>query len=272
MQIRQRKPGPPLDEFIETLWVFQGEPLAHAKERALPDGCAALIVNLDEDCTRVYDRHDFKLRQSFNGCALIGPQTEYNVIDTQRKSMAGVHFKPGGAYPFLAPPADELHGAQLPLDVLWGGFARELRERLLEASGADQRLCIMEQALLARAKRPLARHPAVGFALEQFRRGPQTKTIAEVTGRTGLSPRRFIEVFRREVGLTPKLFCRVRRFQQTLQRAAAGKRVEWTDVAIDAGYFDQAHFIHDFRAFSGINPSMYAEARPPFPNHVPLPD
>src|ERR1700681_1111701 len=130
MQIRQRKPSPPLDQFVEALWVFHGDPQPHAKERALPDGCPALIINLDEDCTRIYDRHDFTLRRRFNGCAFIGPQTEYNVIDTQLMLAAGVHFKPGGAYPFLAPPAGELHGAQMPLDDLWGGFARELRNRL----------------------------------------------------------------------------------------------------------------------------------------------
>ena len=272
MQLHSRRPGPPLDEFVEALWVFQGDPQPHAKDRALPDGCAALIVNLTEDRTRVYDRHDFSLRQTFNGCALVGPQTEYNVIDTGLISAAGIHFKPGGAYPFLAPPADELHGSQLPLDVLWGGFAGELRERLLEAANTDEQLSILEQALLSRARRTLARHPAVRFALQQFQGGPRTKTIADVTGLTGLSARRFIEVFRREVGLTPKLFCRVGRFQRVLQRFAAGKRVEWTDVALEAGYFDQAHFIHDFKAFSGINPSTYAETRSPFPNHVPLPD
>ena len=72
--------------------------------------------------------------------------------------------------------------------------------------------------------------------------------------------------------MTPKLFCRVRRFQRVLQRVASGKPIEWTDVCLEAGYFDQAHFIHDFRAFSGINPSTYVENRSPFPNHVPLPD
>jgi AraC-like DNA-binding protein len=272
MQIRQRKPGPPLDQFVETLWIFHGDPQPHAKERAMPDGCTALIINLDEDRTCIYDRHDFSLRQSFNGCALIGPQTEYNVIDTRLRVAAGVHFKPGGAYPFLAPPAGELHGAQLPLDVLWGNFAGELRERLLEAATPDEQFCILEQALLSRARRTLARHPAVQFALEQFRSGPNTKTIGDVTGRTGLSPRRFIELFRREVGMTPKLFCRVRRFQKVLQQACAGKPIEWINVALDAGYFDQAHFIHDFRAFSGINPSTYAETHSRFPNHVPLPD
>ena len=272
MQIHSRRPGPPLDGFVQTLWVFEGEAQPLSKERALPDGCALLIVNLDEDCTRIYNRHDFGLRQSFNGCALVGPQTEYNIIDNQRTSMAGVHFRPGGLLPFFSPPADEVQGMQLPLDVLWGRLAGELRERLLEVSTAQERLGVLEQTLLGRIRRPLARHPAVAYALEQFRNGAHARSIGEVTDKTGLSPRRFIEVFRREVGLTPKLFCRVRRFQRALQSAAAGKTVEWTDVALEAGYFDQAHFIHDFRGFSGINPSTYAESRPLFPNHVPLPD
>lgn len=270
MRIHSRRPAPPLDQFVQALFVFEGDPQQHSKERALPDGCGLLIVNLHEDLTSIYDRHDFSLRQTFNGCALVGPQSEYNIIDTRRISLAGVHFKPGGAYPFVAPPVDELHGAQLPLDVLWGNFAAELRERLLEANTPEQRLAILEGALLKRARLMPARHPAVAFALHQFGHGPQTHTIAGVTDKIGLSPRRFIEVFRREVGLTPKLYCRVRRFQRVLHQAAAGKQVEWADVALDAGYFDQAHFIHDFRAFSGINPSVYADAGPRFPNHVPL--
>ena len=238
----------------------------------MPDGCPQLIINLNEDRNRVYDRHTLALKQTINGSILVGPQTEFNVIDTSLTVAAGVHFKPGGSYPFVAPPAGELQGEQLPLDVLWGGFASELRERLLEAANPDEQLQILESALLARARRTLERHPAVRFALTQFGPIPHTRTIAGVTDKTGLSPRRFIEVFRREVGLTPKLYCRVRRFQQVLQRLATGQPVEWTDVALDAGYFDQAHFIHDFREFSGINPSTYVEARPLFPNHVPLPD
>ena len=270
MRIWQRKPAPPLGEFVQALWVFEGDPQPHPKERALPDGCALLIVNLHEDRTRLYDRHDFCLTRSFNGCALIAPQTEYNIIDSELRSIAGIHFKPGGLYPFMASPVDELQGERLPLDDLWGRFAGELRERLLEARGPEERLDVLEQAMLARARRPLVRHAAVRFALHEFAQGPCTQTVADVTDQTGLSARRFIEVFRRETGLTPKLFCRLQRFQQVLQVLAAGKPVEWADVALEAGYFDQAHFIHDFRAFSGINPSTYSAARPRFPNHVAL--
>jgi AraC-like DNA-binding protein len=73
----------------------------------------------------------------------------------------------------------------------------------------------------------------------------------------GLSHKHFISEFRREVGLTPKLFCRVRRFQQVLAQIHSRACVSWTDVAYNCGYFDQAHFINDFRLFAGVNPSTY---------------
>lgn len=271
MNFQRRRPGPPLDAFVETLWVFKSAAPSHAKERALPDGCAALIINLREDETRIYDREDFSLRKRFNGSVLVGPQTEFCIIDTaEQMDVAGIHFKPGGAYPFFAPPLHDLRGDHLPLDTLWGGFARELRERLLEAATADQRLRLMEQALLARLRLPVECHPAVNFALRQFQAAPHVTRIADVTERTGLSSRHFIDLFNRQVGLTPKLFCRIHRFQRALRRIASSATVEWPEVALDSGYFDQAHFIHDFRAFSGINPSGYQGTRPWHANHVPL--
>jgi len=79
-------------------------------------------------------------------------------------------------------------------------------------------------------------------------------------------------MFREEVGLTPKLYCRIRRFQQVLALIRCGKPVEWADIALSCGYFDQAHFVHDFRAFSGITPSAYASHRGPHTNHVSMAD
>lgn len=271
MWLQSRKAAPPLDEFVNQFWLFEGTAQPHGKERALPDGCAQLIVNLREDQHRVYDRRNFDRCESTNGCLLVGPQTEFNVIDSPgRMSLAGIHFKPGGAYPFFGAPADELLGVQMPLDLLWGRLASELRERLLESATPDEQFRVMEQTLLARVTLPLGHHPAVTFALRQFQTGPYRKTVAAVTEQTGFCGRHFIEVFRREVGMTPKLFCRLRRFQQALESISSGRRIEWTEVALEAGYFDQAHFIHDFRAFSGINPSTYREARPQHRNHVPL--
>jgi len=79
---------------------------------------------------------------------------------------------------------------------------------------------------------------------------------------TGLSHTRFIQLFRENVGLTPKLFYRVRRFRTLPDRIGKGMPVNWAELAVDCGYFDQAHLIRDFRAFAGITPLEYSRAMP----------
>lgn len=264
-------PAWPLSDFVALLWLYEGYQQPHKKERLLPDGSMELVINLKEDRIRLYDPHDTDRFQTLRGPLLVGAHSEYFVIDTaEQHTVAGVHFKPGGAFPFLGLPARQFHNVRMPLNDLWGRLADELRSRVLEAATPQARFSVMEQVLLARAAGRFDRHPAVAFALREFRSVPHTRTIAEVTAQIGLSAKRFIEVFSGEVGLTPKLFCRVRRFQRVLRRIGKGRAVEWAAVAADGGYFDQAHFIRDFRAFSGINPSTYVAQRTEHLNHVPL--
>ncbi|MGC9950147.1 MAG: helix-turn-helix domain-containing protein [Bryobacteraceae bacterium] len=271
MQSYRYIPAPPLSEFVGLLWLYEGYQQPHKKERLLPDGSMELVVNLNEDLTRVYDPHEPEKFQTLRGPVVVGAHSEFFVIDTaEQHTVAGVHFKPGGAFPFLGLPASALHNTLVSLEDLWGRLADQLRERLLEAATPQARLRVMERVLLARAAERWERHPAVTYALREFHGLPHTRTIADVTGQIGLSAKRFIQVFSGEVGLTPKLFCRVRRFQRVLRRIGAGRPVEWAAVAADCGYFDQAHFIRDFRAFSGINPSAYIAQRTEHLNHVPL--
>jgi methylphosphotriester-DNA--protein-cysteine methyltransferase len=152
-------------------------------------------------------------------------------------------------------------------------LARELRERTLAAKSPEAKLQVVELALLERAAGMFDGQPVVEFAVENFLAAPATARITQVADKTGFSSRRFIELFKEHVGMTPKLFCRVRRFQKVLRRITSGRPVNWSAVALDGGYFDQAHFIHDFRAFSGINPSKYLADYQDFPrhhNHLPL--
>lgn len=269
MEFRKRKARGALAGFVDLLWFYEGPPQPHRMERLLPDGSVELVVNLRDDEVRVYDRRDLSYFERLPGAVLVGPHSDFFVIDTaEQQSVAGVHFLPGGAFPFLRVPAAELHGVHVGLDDVWGGFARELRECLAAAPNVEARFDLLECALLRQLARPLAHHPAVAFALREFRGAPGN-AIARVREATGLSERRFIELFRQQVGLTPKLYCRVRRFQSTLRRIPMGA-VDWADVALAGGYFDQAHLIHDFRAISGLTPGEYAELRTPHLNHVPL--
>ena len=270
MLFLNRIPAAPLDGPIASIWYCEGEPRPFALERVLPSGSAQLIVNLKEDQTRAYHVEDGTCTMtSTSGSVLAGVSSRYGVIDTaEQECVAGVVFRPGGTGAFFAIPAHETRDADIPLELLWDrGRVSELRERLLAAASPEARLDAMERAMLE-SWRAATLHPAVGFALARFASRPETTSIAVVADRVGLSPKRFIERFKSAVGMTPKHYCRLLRFQRALGRAEQGFSVDWTRIALDCGYFDQSHFIHDFRSFSGITPTGYEAGRTEFRNHV----
>jgi AraC-like DNA-binding protein len=251
-------PRPPLSEYVSVFWIAEGYAVAHTQERLLPTGAMDLVIGLDED--------------NRTGTGISGARSEFAVLDTTRPiTVIGAHFKPGGGFPFFSPPADELLTLGVPLDAVWGRYADTVRERLLEAPAPAARFHILERALLEKSAGRLGRHRAVRFALKEFSTSAGPRSIADMTHQIGLSARRFAEIFRNEVGLTPKLFCRIRRFQSVLDSLEGMSEIDWTDIALSCGYFDQAHFNHDFRAFSGVNPSAYLRHRT-FRNHVAVHD
>jgi AraC-like DNA-binding protein len=265
----QRVPRPPLDAFVASIWVFRDRPRPHALERILPTGAAQLIVNLKEDSTRVYDPARPDRCTTTVGSILSGVQSRYQVIDTsEQEYVAGVAFRPGGAAAFIRVPAHETRDAATPLESLWGRQqTADLREQLLERPQPDAQLDAIEDALEAML-RPAGVHPVIGFALTAFKRVPLATNIGVVTDASGMSAKRFIERFKAQVGVSPKRYCRIRRFQRALARVHRGQRVDWPQVALECGYYDQAHFIHEFRAFAGLTPTSYHGSRTAFQNHV----
>jgi AraC-like DNA-binding protein len=231
-------------------------------DRILPSGDMSIIINLRGEGFRVHD-------ETFPGAIVSGAFSEYFTIDTAQQAYTlGIHFKPGGAFPFLNMPAGELEATHVALSELWGGDAFNLEERLLAAATAAERIRIVEESLLKRIGRRTP-HPAVRYALREIGR---THRVADLMSNINLSPKRFADVFRNEVGLTPKRFCRIQRFQHALRQMNEGKRIEWADFALSNGYYDQPHFIHDFHGFSGMNPSEYVDREPAYFNHVALKD
>jgi AraC-like DNA-binding protein len=237
----------------------------------MPTGEATIVFNLRDDGIRIYHRDDISRYDTFGSAVLSGARSNYFVIDTiGQQRVVGIQFHPGGAFPFFHMPADEAENAEIALEDLWRARAGELRERLLTAPSVTAIFRILEQNLSAQIARPLEWHPAVRYALHHIRRAPHIATVQALSEKIGLSQRRFIQLFRQQVGLTPKTLCRVRRFQHVLHKVHGMDEVEWAQVALDCGYYDQAHFIHDFQAFSGITPSAYLSSATPHLNHVPI--
>ena len=247
----------PLSDFVEFLWHSAHYTQPHAAERVLPTGCMSLILGIG-DCGQI-------------GAVVSGARTQSIVLDTSRPlSLIGVNFKPGGGYPFFEVPAGELQDLSVPLHDLWNRQADGLHERINAAPNVATIFRLVESALLTRLNRCVERSPAIAYAVRAFH-GSESSSVGAVVEHTGLNPRRFIETFRDHVGLAPKAFCRVARFRRVVALIGSSPDVDWAEVALRCGYFDQAHFIHDFRAFAGITPTEYLRNRTASPNHVRIP-
>lgn len=272
MLYRSYTPSSRLAGLVERFWLCSDAP-SHRRERILPSGTTELVINLHDDEIRIYEPLHADLYARFSGAVVSGPYSRCFLIDpTQHASIIGVHFRPGGAFPFFGLPIDELVDTHLDLDTLWGRLATELRERLCAAPTAVKQFSLLEAALVSRLAHAPIRHGAVGLALTKFGETHEGTRVRDVASYVGLSQRRFIEVFAAEVGLTPKLYCRVRRFQQAMDSVQNAIAPEWSKVAAGCGYFDQSHLIRDFLAFSGLTPADYFRQTNPhvLPNHVPL--
>lgn len=265
------RPAPPLDRFVDWFWFYEGLTTDHPLERVLPDGSMELIINLRDETRHVFDRQSYRPIRDFRRSWWSGAHSDFIVIDTApNASMIGVHFKPGGAAAFLRVPAHELGNAVVDGEALWPGAAGLAREQLLAAPSPAARFQILEGVLRAHWRGLESGHPAVRYALSRFILEPHALTIGSVTSELGLTPRQFIQVFAEEVGLTPKRFCRVRRFQRALGQIPRAGAVLWADVAAGCGYYDQSHFVHDFREFCGLTPIELLGERIEYPNFVPI--
>ena len=252
-------PRLPLTPYVECLWHYEGEVPLHSRECVLPDGRFHLMLNLEAGVA-----------------TLAGLRSRHVVIDTATVFFVmGVVFRPGAARAFLAASAVDFRDRAVGLDLVWGfSSARRLLDQLRAAGTAVARLRIVESALIDRmqkfGRQELSMHPGVRYALQAFSDAPHIRTVVDVSGEIGFSRRWLSHAFAEQVGMTPKRYCRLVRFQHVVRQIASQRPVDWADLAMAGGFYDQSHLVHEFRAFSGLPPESFLAAERPFPNHVQL--
>jgi AraC-like DNA-binding protein len=253
---------------VEHLWIVRGHLPVPWRNMILPDGAMELIVNLGDPQT-LCALDDPKRRTVFRHSWISGERTEPIVIDEAGEiHLAGIRLRPGGAWPFLGIPLREFSGQVVELEDVLGPEIAELRERLGEASGDETRFDLMEEWLRCRWRTPPTR--AVSYAVNLIQRGETAAQIGRIADRIGISHKHLLREFDRCVGLNPKTFARVCAFQRVIQSVGQKAKVEWADTASKCGYYDQAHLIREFRAFSGLTPMSYLARRGPFLNYIDL--
>jgi AraC-like DNA-binding protein len=272
MLFLERVPAAPLNGFIRVLWYAQAREVAHRRERVLPTGCVQVILNLERDF--LLDCPEGESDRRMPPALVVGARSVYEIIDSSDMAdLIGIVFAPGGFAPFAADAVDLFSNRTVGLEDAWGAMARGLRDRLRELPNPRQRLRCLESFLVERFAPRLTRHgpwrsPEIDFAVHAFGSTPGIATVRDVARRTGWSERRFSQVFREEVGLSPKTWCRVQRFQRAVRQLHAGADVPWAEMALDCGFYDQSHFANEFRAFSGIDATTYSARRTQWANHI----
>lgn len=266
----RRLPAAPLRPFVSLLWA-SGDSVDDAaalaeRERVLPTGAMHLVFRVSSDPLQLFDDANDATGYDAGHAIVGGARSSCYVrgVVTGSRSV-GAMLRPGAALPLFGVSAGELAERHTRLDELWHSDAAAIREQLLALPSPQAELDHFEAVLLQRMPRVRGLHPAIAEALERLSEGSDVRRIVDDSG---YSHRHFIALFEGAVGLTPKRYARVLRFRHAIERLAADPSVTLAELALDAGYGDQAHFNRDFREMAGISPTEYRSAAPRFPHHV----
>jgi AraC-like DNA-binding protein len=253
MRYSEIPPKPPLDKFVECFWTLDGDGPSPggSPERILPDGCVELILNFGErflqhtdGCCTLQPRH-FLVGQ-MTGPILISP--------TGRVELLGIRFHPGGTSPFLRIPMSEVTDQVAEL----GGLSSDLERKLLSVSqdlpSLGEKRAAVESALIVHLLMGTHDSPAMRLAARVVDSAGLI-SVDQLANDAGISSRQLERRFLREVGVGPKLLSRILRFQQVF-RAVEHLDAAWASIAIECGYYDQAHLIRDFHQFAQQTPAV----------------
>lgn len=223
----------------------------------LPDGCIDIVFNCSGQAIRggspfLPARPDPSL--------VVGTMTRPLAVNTTGPvHFVGVRFKPGKAHQFLGVSAHEVTDISVALDDVWGKDAEFLKESILDLSLPNRQILALEQELSRRALRldVCDRNLERLVAFIEHNRG--AVSVESLASLAGLSRQHLARKFDHYIGVSPKIFCRIVRFRGVLALKRE-RTLDWTSLALDLGYFDQAHMIRDFKEFTGTSPMKFFSA------------
>lgn len=261
----------PLNQFIDAFIYFERVEHAHAVDRFLPNGDTEILIDFHETPQFIYDNNTLKEIQACHHVWASGLRTEPITIPSGNGSaMMVISFKKGMAAPFFPFPMTEIRNSVVDADLVWGSDFGDLRERLLETKAIGERFAMVEHFLLTKFRSKLNLNPCVAFAIGEMTERPDRISIARMNEKIGYSQKHFVEMFRKQIGVTPKSYLQIMRFQKAVKTIDAAVQIDWGKIALDCGFYDQAHFINDFKHYSGFTPEQYSKIHTNYQNYIPV--
>jgi AraC-like DNA-binding protein len=264
-------PSPPLNQFIECFIYHEGFNPPHLIDRLLPDGNVEIIIDLLDRPQFIYDNESLAEIQACRRVWASGLRSKPITIPSGKNTeMLIISFKKGMAFPFFNMPMNELVDTVVDADLIWGQDFAELRELILGAQEVVDKFLCVENFLLNKYRAKLISNSCVDFALKTIINHPYQLSLASLNQQIGYSQKHFISLFTKQVGIPPKQFLKIMRFQKIIHEIEQYDEIDWSAISLNCGFYDQAHFVNDFKIFSGFRPTDYLHRKQDMLNYVPV--
>lgn len=257
-QVRQYYPVTPvLKRFIKYFWITESDRPVRVSHKILPMNNIDFIINLSSRMQ--YDLNDGPIDTPGN-CFFSGIRNRYFTMNQSGNvCILGVSFYPAGLYPFVSVPISEFRNQTLEIDAVIRKFSTDIENRLSGEESAQRKIELLEAYFVSLITPENIPDKEIYSLVNQFYY--HGSDIGHFCDSYGVHPRTLERLFNKYVGLSPKLFKRLNRFQGVLKQIMHDGDRSLTSTAYDNDYYDQAHFINEFKSFAGTSPTRFLKEK-----------
>jgi AraC-like DNA-binding protein len=253
------QPRSELRPYLESLWVFESSAGMPAVDMSMaaPNGCPKLVIPYVNSLVSIADG-----RTSLNhegGLYFVGNRDTQTLIHSSARETGFVviEFAPHGAFPFFGIPMDETANGLFDTEVLFGRWARDVRETLCSLEGVGKKVAFAQEQLVTLLHNAPRNNSLIEFCVGALRSSDGRIAIGELERKTGYSRRYLDLLFKRHIGLAPKVLAGIFRFQTFYRKWARGVPYDALKADLYDYYYDQSHFIREFQKMTGYSPRRF---------------
>ncbi|MEP2935757.1 MAG: AraC family transcriptional regulator [Gilvibacter sp.] len=259
MTFETHSPKGTISKYIESIFYFKDLVPNHSIERVVPTGHIFMIFELDGFTRNTFDNDTLKPNHTFTNVWVSGMHKNYISISAHKKSeMFVIQFKSFGAYPFFHFPIQELNEKIVSAELIFGNEILTLREEILCKKTTKEKFDVAEQWLKSRFHQDKIPPIELLKVLTKMQT-ESTANYSKIVEDYSKTQKHLIHEFKKYIGLTPKIYRRILRFNEILQQIHQTEKIKWSQVAYLFEYTDQSHFIKEFKLFSGFNPQKFIQ-------------
>lgn len=267
VEIKEYKPSQKLNPYVELFWSgdFNLNAVNFLSQRVIPYGYVELIIHLTDNHCELLQGVEHAPSPDYT---LIGLFTKpYDVHFRNHVKVFGIRFKPEGIYHAFGVPASEVHQNYADMEAVAGSQFKDFCSRLRETESTEEMISLTEEYLFNKISSNKVNLYYLNLAAELIRNYNGNITIPELAGKVYISSRQLEREFKQKIGISPKGYMRIARLNDVNRKIISGRRIDLTEVSFSSGYSDQAHFIRDFKQFTGESPKVFINHREKFIVH-----